>query len=152
MRISDWSSDVCSSDLIAADHPIALALAEKDANLAAFAEECRHSGTAAAEIETQEKKGYDTGLSVIHPFDQNWKLPLFIANFVLMDYGTGAVMGVPAHDQRDLDFARKYMLPVERVIAVQGQEDAPILTKAYTGNGHLEKSRFLNGTEVDADQ
>src|SRR3546814_6121024 len=90
MRISDWSSDVCSSDLIAADHPIALALAEKDANLAAFAEECRHSGTAAAEIETQEKKGYDTGLSVIHPFDQNWKLPLFIANFVLMDYGTGA--------------------------------------------------------------
>src|SRR3546814_1369653 len=100
MRISDLSSDVCSSDLvfstrpdtifgasfaaIAADHPIALALAEKDANLAAFAEECRHSGTAAAEIETQDKKGYDTGLSVIHPFDQNWKLPLFIANFVLM--------------------------------------------------------------------
>src|SRR3546814_877490 len=140
MRISDWSSDVCSSDLalevfstrpdtifgasfaaIAADHPIALALAEKDANLAAFAEECRHSGTAAAEIETQEKKGYDTGLSVIHPFDQNWKLPLFIANFVLMDYGTGAVMGVPAHDQRDLDFARKYMLPVERVIAEIGR-------------------------------
>src|SRR3546814_396325 len=135
---------------IAADHPIALALAEKDANLAAFAEECRHSGTAAAEIETQEKKGYDTGLSVIHPFDQNWKLPLFIANFVLMDYGTGAVMGVPAHDQRDLDFARKYMLPVERVIAVQGQEDAPILTEAYTGPGHLVNSRFLNGTDVES--
>src|SRR3546814_16246419 len=67
-----------------------------------------------------------------------------------MDYGTGAVMGVPAHDQRDLDFARKYMLPVERVIAVQGQADAPFLTEAYTGSGHLVNSRFLTGMDEES--
>lgn len=134
---------------IAADHPIALALAQDNADLAAFAEECRRSGTAAAEIETQEKKGYDTGLSVVHPLDPDWKLPLFVANFVLMDYGTGAVMGVPAHDQRDLDFARKYMLPVERVVAPQGEENAPIHDEAYTGPGRLVNSRFLDGMSVE---
>ncbi|MBB5987808.1 leucine--tRNA ligase [Sphingobium lignivorans] len=135
---------------IAADHPIALALAQQDADLAAFAEECRRTGTAAAEVETQEKKGYDTGLSVVHPFDPDWKLPLFVANFVLMDYGTGAVMGVPAHDQRDLDFARKYMLPVERVVAPAGEESAPIHDEAYTGPGKLVNSRFLDGMAVEA--
>jgi leucyl-tRNA synthetase len=134
---------------IAADHPIALALAEQDAQLAAFAEECRRTGTAAAEVETQEKKGYDTGLSVIHPFNPEWKLPLFVANFVLMDYGTGAVMGVPAHDQRDLDFARKYMLPVERVVAPAGDEDKPIQDEAYTGPGRLVNSDFINGMDVE---
>lgn len=134
---------------IAADHPIALALAQDNADLAAFAEECRRSGTAAAEIETQEKKGYDTGLSVVHPLDPDWKLPLFVANFVLMDYGTGAVFGCPAHDQRDLDFARKYMLPVERVVAPQGEEDAPIHDEAYTGPGRLVNSRFLDGMSVE---
>ncbi|MBU0555237.1 MAG: leucine--tRNA ligase [Alphaproteobacteria bacterium] len=134
---------------IAADHPIALALAENNAALAAFAEECRRSGTAAAEVETQEKKGFDTGLSVIHPFDPDWKLPLFVANFVLMDYGTGAVFGCPAHDQRDLDFARKYMLPVERVVAPQGEENAPIHDEAYTGPGKLVNSRFLDGMGVE---
>ena len=135
---------------IAADHPIALALAQTDADLAAFAEECRRTGTAAAEVETQEKKGYDTGLSVVHPFDPDWKLPLFVANFVLMDYGTGAVMGVPGHDQRDLDFARKYMLPVERVVAASGDEDKPINEEAYTGPGKLVNSRFLDGMTVEA--
>jgi leucyl-tRNA synthetase len=135
---------------IAADHPIALALAEKDENLAAFAEECRKTGTAAAEVETQEKKGYDTGLSVIHPFDPDWKLPLFVANFVLMDYGTGAVFGCPAHDQRDLDFARKYLLPVERVVAPEGEADNPIHDEAYTGPGRLVNSRFLDGMDVEA--
>jgi leucyl-tRNA synthetase len=135
---------------IAADHPIALALAEKDAALAAFAEECRHTGTAAADIETQEKKGYDTGLSVIHPFDSTWKMPLFVANFVLMDYGTGAVMGVPAHDQRDLDFARKYMLPVERVVAASGDEAKPVYNESYIGPGKLVNSRFLDGMTVEA--
>ena len=134
---------------IAADHPIALALAERDTQLAAFAEECRRTGTAAAEVETQEKKGYDTGLSVIHPFNSDWKLPLFVANFVLMDYGTGAVMGVPAHDQRDLDFARKYMLPVERVVAPAGDEDKPIQDEAYTGPGRLVNSGFINGMDVE---
>lgn len=133
---------------IAADHPIALALEAKDAGLAAFAEECRHSGTAAAEIETQEKKGYDTGRSVIHPFTGR-KLPLFVANFVLMEYGTGAVMAVPGHDQRDLDFARKYMLPVERVVAAEGDEDKGIGDEAYAGPGRLVNSDFLNGMSVE---
>jgi leucyl-tRNA synthetase len=135
---------------IAADHPIAKALAEKDAALAAFCDECRLSGTAAAEIETQEKKGYDTGLKVLHPFLPGHALPLFIANFVLMDYGTGAVMGVPAHDQRDLDFARKYMLPVPRVVAPEGEADAPIGTEAYSGPGKLVNSDFITGMEVEA--
>ncbi|MBT2186370.1 leucine--tRNA ligase [Sphingobium nicotianae] len=135
---------------IAADHPIALALAQDNPQLAAFAEECRRTGTAAAEVETQEKKGYDTGLSVVHPFDPDWKLPLFVANFVLMDYGTGAVMGVPGHDQRDLDFARKYMLPVERVVAAGGDEAKPIHDEAYVGPGKLVNSRFLDGMTVDA--
>jgi len=135
---------------IAPDHPLARALAESDPALAAFAEECRHSGTATAEIETAEKKGYDTGLSVIHPLDPTWALPLFVANFVLMDYGTGAVFGCPAHDQRDLDFARKYALPVTRVIAPTPEEaDAPIHDEAYTGPGRLVHSRFLDGMTVD---
>jgi leucyl-tRNA synthetase len=133
---------------IAADHPITLALGEKDAALHAFADESRQSGTAAAEIETQEKKGHDTGLSVIHPFT-GAKLPLFVANFVLMDYGTGAVMAVPGHDQRDLDFARKYMLPVERVVAAEGDEDKGIGDEAYTGPGRLVNSDFLNGLGVE---
>ncbi|PJG48091.1 leucine--tRNA ligase [Sphingobium sp. LB126] len=133
---------------IAADHPIALALAEKDAALHAFSDECRQTGTAAAEIETQEKKGYDTGLSVIHPFTGR-KLPLFVANFVLMDYGTGAVMAVPGHDQRDLDFARKYMLAVERVVAAEGDEDKGIGEEAYTGPGKLVNSDFLDGLGVE---
>ncbi|GAY20574.1 leucine--tRNA ligase [Sphingobium fuliginis] len=133
---------------VAADHPIALALAEKDAALAAFAEECRQTGTAAAEIETQEKKGYDTGRSVIHPFTGR-KLPLFVANFVLMDYGTGAVMAVPGHDQRDLDFAHKYMLPVERVVAAEGDEAKGIGDEAYVGPGRLVNSDFLNGLGVE---
>jgi leucyl-tRNA synthetase len=135
---------------IAADHPIAQALAASDAGLAAFIEECRVTGTAAAEIETAEKKGYDTGLSVIHPLDPKWRLPLFVANFVLMDYGTGAVFGCPAHDQRDLDFARKYMLPVQRVVAPSPEEaEKPIHDEAYTGPGKLVHSGFLDGMGVE---
>jgi leucyl-tRNA synthetase len=135
---------------IAPDHPIATALAETDPALAAFIAECRASGTAAAEIETAEKRGHDTGLSVIHPLDPTWKLPLFVANFVLMDYGTGAVFGCPAHDQRDLDFARTYSLPVERVVAPSPEQaDEPIGDEAYTGPGRLVNSRFLDGMEVE---
>ncbi|MBV9841684.1 MAG: leucine--tRNA ligase [Sphingomonadaceae bacterium] len=135
---------------IAADHPLALRLAESDPALAEFAESCRHTGTAAAELETAEKRGYDTGLSAIHPLDPERMLPLFVANFVLMDYGTGAVMGVPAHDQRDLDFARKYMLPAERVVAASPEEAAaPIHDEAYTGPGRLVNSRFLDGMSVE---
>ena len=135
---------------IAADHPIAQALAAGDSALEAFVAECKRSGTAAAEIETAEKKGYDTGLSVFHPLDPSWKLPLFVANFVLMDYGTGAVFGCPAHDQRDLDFARKYALPIKRVVAASPQEaEAPIHDEAYVGPGKLVNSGFMTGMGVE---
>ena len=134
---------------IAADHPVAQAVATNNADAQAFIDRCKEGGTTAAELETAEKLGFDTGLSVTHPFDPDWQLPVFIANFVLMDYGTGAVMGVPGHDQRDLDFARKYMLPVERVVAAEGEADKPIHDEAYTGPGLLVNSRFLDGMGVE---
>jgi leucyl-tRNA synthetase len=99
---------------ISADHPLAKAL-EGNPDVAAFVAECRKGGTSAEEIETAEKIGYDTGIRVKHPLDPTWELPVWIANFILMDYGTGAIFGCPAHDQRDLDFARKYGLPVKDV-------------------------------------
>lgn len=133
---------------IAPDHPLAQSLAKDNLQLADFCDDCRKMGTTAAELETMEKKGFDTGLSALHPLDPNWKLPVFVANFVLMDYGTGAVFGVPAHDQRDLDFARKYVLPVTRVVAKDG-EDAPIENEAYTGEGVIINSRFLDGMEIE---
>ncbi|SCW62206.1 leucyl-tRNA synthetase [Sphingobium faniae] len=134
---------------VAADHPVAQAVAAGNRDAAAFIEKCKAGGTTAAELETAEKMGFDTGLSVAHPFDPEWKLPVFIANFVLMDYGTGAVMGVPGHDQRDLDFARKYMLSVERVVAAEGDEDKPIHDEAYAGQGKLVHSRFLDGMSIE---
>ena len=134
---------------IAADHPVAQAVAANNPDAVAFIEKCKEGGTTAAELETAEKLGFDTGLTVAHPFDPEWHMPVFIANFVLMDYGTGAVMGVPAHDQRDLDFARKYMLPVERVVALEGEADKPIHNEAYTGPGNLVNSRFLDGMAVE---
>ncbi|MFA5970402.1 MAG: leucine--tRNA ligase [Sphingomonas sp.] len=136
---------------IAADHPIAQKLAQDDADVAAFIEECRKGGTTAAELETQEKLGFDTGLRASHPFDSEWQLPVYIANFVLMDYGTGAVFGVPAHDQRDFDFATKYALPIRRVVA-EGDKTDPDFTdaEAYTGPGMLVNSRFLDGLDVEA--
>src|SRR3954454_10976992 len=109
---------------ISPDHPIALALAAHDPALAAFIAECKHGGTTAAELETAEKKGFDTGVKVHHPLDAAWKLPLYVANFVLIDYGTGAIFGCPAHGQRDTEFARKYGLPVTRVVAASPEEAA----------------------------
>jgi leucyl-tRNA synthetase len=97
---------------ISPDHPLAKELETKDAKVAAFCAECRKGGTTSEAIEKAEKLGYDTGLRVTHPLDGQPDLPVFIANFILMDYGTGAIFGCPAHDQRDLDFARKYGLPV----------------------------------------
>ncbi len=135
---------------IAADHPLAAEVAANNPELAAFIEECRRTGTAAEEIETAEKKGYDTGLKVVHPLDPSWTLPVYVANFVLMEYGTGAIFGCPAHDQRDLDFARKYHLPVNRVVAPEGEEDAPIGDEAYVGPGRIVHSRFLDGLDVEA--
>jgi leucyl-tRNA synthetase len=136
---------------VAADHPLAARVAEANPAAAAFIEECRAGGTTAAEIETAEKKGFDTGLTAAHPFDPDWQLPVYIANFVLMDYGTGAVFGVPAHDQRDLDFARKYGLTVTRVVS-EGDKIDPVFegNEAYTGPGTLVNSRFLDGMDVEA--
>ena len=134
---------------VAADHPIARAAAATSPDAAAFIERCRKGGTTAAEIETQEKLGFDTGLTATHPFDLNWHLPVYIANFVLMEYGSGAVFGVPAHDQRDLDFARKYSLPVTRVVS-DGHEETPIFEgdTAYSGPGTLVNSHFLDGMDI----
>ncbi|HVJ00650.1 MAG TPA: leucine--tRNA ligase, partial [Sphingomonas sp.] len=134
---------------IAADHPIAQALAAEKPEVAAFVEQCKAGGTSAAEIETQEKLGLDTGIRAAHPFDSNWDLPVYIANFVLMDYGTGAVFGVPAHDQRDFEFASKYGLPIRRVVS-EGEKTAPEFTdaEAWTGPGTLVNSHFLNGMDV----
>jgi leucyl-tRNA synthetase len=135
---------------ISPDHPIAQAVAAGSAEAAAFIEECKRGGTTAAELETAEKKGFDTGLKVRHPLDPAWELPLYIANFVLMDYGTGAIFGCPAHDQRDLDFARKYGLPVTRVVAPSPEEAAdPVVDEAYTGPGRLVNSRFLDGLSAE---
>ncbi len=97
---------------ISPDHPLAKALEAGNPALAAFNAECRRTGTAAEELEKAEKKGFDTGLKCRHPLDPGWELPVWVANFILMDYGTGAIFGCPAHDQRDLDFCRKYNLPV----------------------------------------
>ncbi|ATN36546.1 leucine--tRNA ligase [Rhizobium sp. ACO-34A] len=132
---------------IAADHPLAKAISENNAQVAAFCDECRRAGTSLAALETAEKKGMDTGVKVRHPFDASWELPVYIANFVLMDYGTGAIFGCPSGDQRDLDFARKYDLPVVPVV-MPADGDAATFTvgdTAYDGDGVMINSRFLDG-------
>ena len=133
---------------VAADHSIAQAIAARDPEAAAFVERCRQGGTTAAELETQEKLGFDTGIRAVHPLGAG-ELPVFIANFVLMDYGTGAVFGVPAHDQRDFDFATKYGLPIRRVVS-DGDRTDPAFDgdAAYTGSGTLVNSHFLDGLDV----
>jgi leucyl-tRNA synthetase len=135
---------------IAPDHPLAQKLAENDPALKDFIVECSHRGTSVAAIETAEKKGYDTGLKVRHPFDADWGLPVYVANFVLMDYGTGAIFGCPAHDQRDLDFANAYGLGNQPVILPPGADPASfvITTQAYDGEGTLFHSRFLDGLSI----
>ncbi|MBI0177333.1 leucine--tRNA ligase [Bartonella apis] len=137
---------------IAADHPIARKLAEKNAKLKDFIDECHRKGTSTAEIETAEKKGFDTGLKVVHPFDDKWEIPVYIANFVLMEYGTGAVFGCPAHDQRDLDFANKYELPVRPVVLPEGADpDSFVVTEeAHTEDGIMINSGFLDGLKPKA--
>ncbi|WP_273759208.1 leucine--tRNA ligase [Bartonella sp. ML70XJBT.G] len=129
------------------DHPIAQALAQKDKALSAFIDNCRSGGTTTAALETAEKQGFRTSLLAVHPFDETVHIPVYIANFVLMDYGTGAVFGCPAHDQRDLDFARKYELPVRPVVLPLGveSEDFVITDTAYIGDGVMINSSFLDG-------
>ncbi|MGN6778221.1 leucine--tRNA ligase [Rhizobium sp.] len=136
---------------ISADHPLAKEAAAKDPAIEAFCEECRRAGTSLAALETAEKKGMDTGIRVRHPFDPSWELPVYIANFVLMDYGTGAIFGCPSGDQRDLDFARKYGLPVVPVV-MPADGDAATFTigdVAYDGDGVMINSRFLDGMSTE---
>ncbi|OYX11761.1 MAG: leucine--tRNA ligase, partial [Rhizobiales bacterium 32-66-8] len=130
----------------------ARALADKDPELVAFVAECKRGGTSAEAIETQEKMGYDTGLTVVHPLDASRTVPVYVANFVLMDYGTGAIFGCPAHDQRDLDFARKYGLSVTPVVLPPDADPASftVADLAYDGEGTLFNSQFLDGMGVDA--
>ena len=134
---------------LAPDHPLAKKVAERDAKAADFIAECNRMGTSEAVIERAEKKGYDTGLRALHPFDGR-ELPVFIANFVLMEYGTGAIFGCPAHDQRDLDFARKLGLDVIPVVAPKGADPKSFSVgdEAFTEDGRLINSDFLDGMTV----
>ncbi len=141
---------------ISPNHPLAAQLAEQNNELADFIAECNRLGTSEEAIEKAEKLGFDTGLTAQHPFDPDWEVPVYVANFVLMDYGTGAIFGCPGHDQRDMDFARKYGLPVICVIAPKDADAAAFATEleagaeAFTGDGVAIKSEFMNGLDVDA--
>ncbi len=135
---------------IAPDHPLAAWAAKQNPQAAEFVAECRRLGTSVEAVETAEKRGFDTGLRVNHPF-MDKSFPVWIANFVLMDYGTGALFGCPAGDQRDLDFAHKYNLPVTPVVLPHGkdQADFAITTNAYSGDGTMINSGFLDGLSTE---
>ncbi|HEV2558712.1 MAG TPA: leucine--tRNA ligase [Microvirga sp.] len=135
---------------VAPDHPLAKAAAAKNPELAAFIEECKRTGTAQADIDKAEKLGFDTGIRALHPFDPAWQVPVFVANFILMEYGTGAIFGCPAHDQRDLDFVNKYGLGNTPVVCPPDQDPAAftITDVAYDGEGRMMNSRFLDGMTI----
>jgi leucyl-tRNA synthetase len=128
---------------ISPDHPLAKYLERHDSDVAAFVADCRKIGTTEEALEKAEKKGFDTGIRVRHPFDDAWELPVYIANFILMDYGTGAIFGCPAHDQRDLDFARKYGLPHPDVFFAL-DNDTPVEATAFVPL-KTEKVRYIRG-------
>lgn len=131
---------------VAADHPIATAVAARDSRAAEFVEECKAGSTSSAALETMDKRGFRTPVEAIHPLDPQCRLPVYIANFVLMDYGTGALFGVPGHDQRDYEFARQYQLPVKRVVAPSPELAAePIGSEAENAPGFAVNSAFLDG-------
>ena len=141
---------------ISPDHPLARAAAAKNLQLAAFCDECRRMGTSFADIERAEKKGFDTGIKAVHPFDPDWQVPVYVANFILMDYGTGAIFGCPTHDQRDIEFATKYGLKITQVVQ---PTDAAAITRAkadiesgtcYLGDGVMINSHFLDGLTPEA--
>jgi leucyl-tRNA synthetase len=136
---------------IAADHPLAQAAAAKNPKLAEFIAEAKRHGTAREIIDTAEKMGFDTGIRAVHPFDPSWKLPVYVANFVLMEYGTGAIFGCPAHDQRDLDFVNKYGLGNTPVVCPESQDPKTfvITDTAYDGDGRMINSRFLDGMTIE---
>jgi leucyl-tRNA synthetase len=132
---------------LAPDHPLAAAAAKHNPALAEFIAQCKHRGTAQAEIETAEKLGFDTGIRARHPFDAGWTLPVYVANFIVMEYGTGAIFGCPAHDQRDLDFVNKYGLGNVPVVCPPHVDPKTfvITDTAYDGDGTMINSRFLDG-------
>jgi leucyl-tRNA synthetase len=135
---------------VAADHPIAQAVAAANPKAADFIAECKAGGTSAAELETAEKKGFRTAVEVIHPLDPEWRLPVYIANFVLMDYGTGAIFGVPGHDQRDFEFAKQYQLPIKRVVAASSDlASEPVGSEAENAPGVAVNSQFLDGLSTE---
>ena len=135
---------------IAAEHPLALRMAETNAQLQQFIEECKKTDTTEAALETAEKKGMATGLSVIHPVSGE-RIPVWVANFVLMGYGTGAVMSVPAHDQRDFEFAQKYSLPIRQVIAPLDDTSIDLQQAAFTEKGRLiQSAQFTSLTSAEA--
>ena len=132
------------------DHPMAAEIASENAAAAEFIAKCQSLGTSEAVIEREEKRGFDTGIKALHPFRDGTLLPVYIANFVLMDYGSGAIFGCPAHDQRDLDFARKYDLPVLPVVAPEGiGAEFTVGVEAYVGPGRLVNSDFLDGMSIE---
>ncbi len=136
---------------LAPDHPIVRKIAEDNPEVDLFMRDCARMGTTAEDIEKAPKRGVDLGITVQHPFDKTWELPVWTANFVLSSYGTGAIFGSPAGDQRDLDFARKYDLAVNPVVLPPG-EDAhgyQVDTEAYTGPGTIINSRFLDGLSTE---
>jgi leucyl-tRNA synthetase len=135
---------------ISADHPLAVAAAAKNPKLAEFIADIKRIGTAQEIIDTAEKQGFDTGIKAVHPFDPNWKLPVYVANFVLMEYGTGAIFGCPAHDQRDLDFVNKYGLGNTLVVCPPDVDPKTfvITDTAYDGDGRMINSRFLDGMTI----
>jgi leucyl-tRNA synthetase len=137
---------------IAPGHPLAERIGAADPKAQAFIAACRKGGTSEADIESGEKLGFDTGLEVSHPFIEGQRLRVWIANFILMDYGTGAIFGCPAHDQRDLDFARKYALPVRPVVLPSGADPLTntVGDEAYTGPGKIYNSGFLDGLDIEA--
>ena len=132
-------------------HPLTLELAKSNPELAAFVEECNRIGTSEEELNRIEKKGFNTGLTATHPLIPDRKLPVFVANFVLMGYGTGAIFGCPAHDQRDYEFATKYKLPIVPVVIPEGKDPATfdLGGEAYDGPGRIANSDFLNGLTIE---
>ena len=137
---------------ISPDHPLSQSLKKDNPAIEEFVKECKKIGNTEEAVETAEKKGIYTGIRIAHPLIKNKKLPLFIANFILMDYGTGAIFGCPAHDQRDLEFARKYSLEVIPVVCPSNSDEKTfkIDDKAFTGEGTLINSDFLNGKNIDS--
>ena len=135
---------------VAPEHPLAKSVAQTNAPLSAFIDECRRMGTAQEAIDKAEKRGFDTGIRAVHPFDSGLTLPVYVANFILMEYGTGAIFGCPAHDQRDFDFATAYHLPIKTVVRPVDADPATyqVGDTPFDGEGVLVHSYFLDGLTI----